>query len=151
MWFSKIQPALVARAGGALSNEQSRNFLLNQVQGRNLPVPLVPGLSLQFNMTHEETGVNVVDLEERGLLTFFNGNELFTICHVFKVNEFEGEPKQSREGVVKWFKFDEIPFDNMWPDDKFWMRHLIEGRKFKGTFYFDEELKELLRHDVKVI
>ena len=51
MWFSKIQPARIARAGGALSNEQSRNFLLNQVQGRNLPVPLVPGLSLQFNMT----------------------------------------------------------------------------------------------------
>ena len=43
----------------------------------------------------EETGVNVIELEEKGLLTFFNGDELFTTCHVFKVNEFEGEPKQS--------------------------------------------------------
>jgi len=34
-----------------LSNEQSRNFVLNQLQGRNLPVPLVPGLSFQFNLT----------------------------------------------------------------------------------------------------
>jgi hypothetical protein len=40
-----------AALGGALSNEQSRNFLLNQLQGRNLPVPLVPGLSFQFNLT----------------------------------------------------------------------------------------------------
>jgi len=40
-----------AALGGALSNEQSRNFLLNQVQGRDLPVPLVPGLSFQFNIT----------------------------------------------------------------------------------------------------
>jgi len=39
---------------GVLSNEQSRNFLLNQLQGRNLPVPLVPGLSFQFNITGPE-------------------------------------------------------------------------------------------------
>jgi hypothetical protein len=37
-----------------LSNEESRNFVLNQLQGRNLPVPLVPGLSFQFNITGPE-------------------------------------------------------------------------------------------------
>ncbi len=36
---------------GALGHEESRNWLLNQVQGRDLPVPLVPGLSFQFNLT----------------------------------------------------------------------------------------------------
>ena len=39
---------------GVLSNEQSRNFVLNQLQGRDLPVPLVPGLSFQFNITGPE-------------------------------------------------------------------------------------------------
>ncbi len=34
-----------------LSNEQSRTFVLEQLQGRNLPVPRVPGLSFQFNVT----------------------------------------------------------------------------------------------------
>jgi len=36
------------------SNEESRSFVLNQLQGRNLPVPLVPGLSFQFNITGPE-------------------------------------------------------------------------------------------------
>lgn len=36
---------------GILSNEQSRNFVLDQIQNRNLPVPGVPGLSFQFNAT----------------------------------------------------------------------------------------------------
>jgi hypothetical protein len=36
---------------GALSHESSRSFLLEQIQGRNIPVPMVPGLSFQFNAT----------------------------------------------------------------------------------------------------
>ena len=36
---------------GALSHPESRGFLLEQIQGRNIPVPLVPGLSFQFNAT----------------------------------------------------------------------------------------------------
>lgn len=35
----------------ALSNEESRSLVLDQLQGRDLPVPFVPGLSFQFNLT----------------------------------------------------------------------------------------------------
>lgn len=34
-----------------LSNAETRGLVLDQVQGRNLPVPFVPGLSFQFNIT----------------------------------------------------------------------------------------------------
>jgi hypothetical protein len=34
-----------------LSNAETRGLVLDQLQGRNLPVPFVPGLSFQFNIT----------------------------------------------------------------------------------------------------
>ena len=43
--------ALVAGGAlaGILANDSSRQFALHQIQGRNIPVPMVPGLSLQVN------------------------------------------------------------------------------------------------------
>jgi hypothetical protein len=43
--------ALVAGGAlaGILSNNSSRQFALQQIQGRNIPIPMVPGLSLQVN------------------------------------------------------------------------------------------------------
>ena len=38
----------------------------------------------------------------------------------------------------QWFHIDEIPFDQMWPDDPFWIPLFLSGKKFKGTFSFGE-------------
>jgi hypothetical protein len=40
-----------AALAAVFSNEQARGLVLNQLQGRDLPVPGVPGLSFQFNLT----------------------------------------------------------------------------------------------------
>ncbi len=34
-----------------LSDEHTRSLVLDQLQGRDVPVPFVPGLSFQFNIT----------------------------------------------------------------------------------------------------
>ena len=38
----------------------------------------------------------------------------------------------------RWFQVDEIPFAEMWPDDKFWLPLFLAGKKFKGHFLFSE-------------
>ncbi|HUW72116.1 MAG TPA: hypothetical protein VMV66_02950 [Candidatus Humimicrobiaceae bacterium] len=38
----------------------------------------------------------------------------------------------------KWFKIDEIPFNQMWPDDKFWLPRILRGEKLKGKFVFNQ-------------
>ena len=43
--------------GGAMANADSRNFLLQQVSGRDFPVPGVEGLSFQVNTQKENMGV----------------------------------------------------------------------------------------------
>jgi 8-oxo-dGTP pyrophosphatase MutT (NUDIX family) len=99
----------------------------------------------------EEVGVKVSNIEKCGLLNFFKGDELFITSHVFMTKEFEGKPKSGREGIVKWFNFNEIPFKDMWPDDKFWMHLMFQGKEFRGDFYFDNNLEELLNYKLNVV
>src|SRR3989344_4771308 len=51
---------------------------------------------------------------------------------------FEGEPAESDEMRPKWFSASEIPFDKMWPDDRYWMPLFLAGKKFQGRFLFDK-------------
>jgi len=38
--------------------------------------------------------------------------------------------------VPQWFREKEIPFDEMWVDDKFWLPRVLGGEKLKGKFLF---------------
>ncbi len=86
----------------------------------------------------EEASVVADKLEKVGVLEFLFQNEPKILeTHFFKATEFSGEPFESEEMKPKWFHVDEIPFEEMWPDDKFWMPYLLAGKKFKGKFLFD--------------
>jgi 8-oxo-dGTP diphosphatase/2-hydroxy-dATP diphosphatase len=37
----------------------------------------------------------------------------------------------------QWFVMTNIPFDEMWPDDKYWFPMFLEGQKFSGYFLFE--------------
>jgi 8-oxo-dGTP pyrophosphatase MutT (NUDIX family) len=87
----------------------------------------------------EEAGIAPLKNEKRGVLTFiFEGQEDFFEVHVWSVNGFEGGPRESDEMVPRWFSTREIPFDEMWPDDRHWFPLFLNGKKFKGTFKFKD-------------
>ncbi|MBI1984781.1 MAG: 8-oxo-dGTP diphosphatase [Candidatus Wildermuthbacteria bacterium] len=88
----------------------------------------------------EEAGIEVKTLAEAGILDFeFEGNPEILEVHVFKGQDIMGEPLESEEMEPKWFHIDEIPFEDMWPDDKHWLPLLFGGKKFRGRFLFGEE------------
>ena len=99
----------------------------------------------------EETALSVVDLKSHGILNFYFGDRsrLDWVVHVFSTKVFEGEPKASGEGDLQWFAFEDIPYDEMWQDDKHWLPLLLEDKNFRGNFYFDEEGRELLGFNLK--
>jgi 8-oxo-dGTP diphosphatase len=101
----------------------------------------------------EETGLRVTSLKDHGKLTFFfgDGKEPDWIVHVFSAQEFEGNVKESEEGKLRWIRLEEIPYDEMWDDDKHWVPLMLKGKKFDATFYFDEDMKRVLRHEVNII
>lgn len=67
--------------------------------------------------------------------------------HVYISDKWEGEPVETEEMAPKWFKVDEIPYENMWQDDEYWLPQVLNGQKIFGKFTFDEN-DNLLSHDV---
>jgi len=87
----------------------------------------------------EEAGIKLEDIQKVGFMEFeFVKNGEIVEVHVFKTGKFTGEPTESEEMKPQWFYIDEIPFTEMWPDDKFWMPLFLSGKKFKGKFLFGE-------------
>lgn len=99
----------------------------------------------------EEAGIRVTDIERVGLINFeFMGDPVALEVNVFRADKFEGEPVESEEMKPAWFNVDEIPFDQMWPDDKHWMPIFLEGKKFEGKFVFEGHDK-ILEHELKIL
>jgi len=101
----------------------------------------------------EEAGVEVVDLEKFGIIEFeFKNNQEILEVHIFKAEEFRGMPKESEEMRPQWFDIDKIPFDEMWPDDRFWLPLFLEDRKFRGKFIFDQERNtKIIEHNLEIV
>jgi len=98
----------------------------------------------------EEVGVKVGELEYRGVLEFYSSRrEPDWVVHVFVSTDFEGEPRPSPEADPSWFKVDELPFSEMWEDDRCWLPRVLKGEKIHGVFLFDEGYTRLISGSVK--
>ena len=89
--------------------------------------------------TKEEIGVTPSHLELMGELHFFDLPDVDHYCHIFVATEWEGEPAESEEMRPQWFALEDIPYDNMWPDDKLWLPTLLAGKKFKGNITVEND------------
>jgi len=89
----------------------------------------------------EEIGVEIEKQEEMAILDFSypylsNPDEKEWRVRVFFASDWQGTPEESEEMKPQWFKINEIPFDNMWPDDKFWLPRVLNGERLKAKFIF---------------
>ncbi len=97
----------------------------------------------------EEAGILPEHVEERGILEFtFQNNPAILEVHVFYACRFTGEPVETEEMRPQWFSTGEIPFGHMWPDDRFWFPLFLKGKKFRGSFLF-QDTDTLLEHELK--
>lgn len=99
----------------------------------------------------EETGLKILNPIKKGILHFYYGTryKVSWVAHVFSADSFSGLITPTREGSLHWFKIDEIPYDDMWPDDKHWLPMLLDGKKFEGRFYYDAEKKKILEFTLR--
>lgn len=94
--------------------------------------------------TREEANIDLKDLRRVGVLDFsWAGKPDILEVNIFRVGDFDGEPKESEEMRPQWFNIEEIPYDQMWPDDKHWMPLFLSGKSFRGNFIFDDALNIL--------
>jgi len=89
--------------------------------------------------TREEVGLEVdpAALEAAGELTFRLDGDVHTVCHVYRTDRFEGEPVTTPEARPEWVSVDEVPYDQMWEDDRLWLPGVLAGRTVVGEFAFE--------------
>jgi len=103
---------------------------------------------------YEETGLVVESPRRVGTLVFFKHNgrqDPDWIAHVFLTTEFHGTVKEGKEGILRWYPINRPPFDEMWEDDRYWYRLAIEGRRFRGDFYFRGDFEKLVDHKIELL
>ena len=88
----------------------------------------------------EEIGVDITQLTKTAILDFyFSHNPSWNQrVHVYLCEDWENEPQESEEMKPEWFKVEDIPYDVMWPDDKFWLPLVLNGKQVKAAFTFAE-------------
>lgn len=110
-----------------------------------------PGESLEQAMQREaaeEVGIQVLNYEKRGILWFtFAGDRTALEVHVYLCEQFRGEIRESEEMRPAWFSIAELPWEQMWADDPYWLPLLLQGTCFHGRFFFNGE-QQLVSHSL---
>lgn len=81
-------------------------------------------------------------LEKVGVLhfTFEKKPEWDQDVNVFFIREYSGpDAVETEEMAPKWFKVEDIPYDDMWADDPYWLPRVLEGDKVDFSFTFDSD------------
>ena len=99
--------------------------------------------------TQEETHVKPENPEKVGELKFYFGEEPFMHVYIFKTDSYSGEPQETEEANPEWFNTDNLPYEDMWPDDKYWVPLMLEDKQFVGEFWFDEDGDEILDYELE--
>ena len=55
---------------------------------------------------------------------------------VFLTQYWEGVPVESNEIRPRWFKLEDIPYNQMWDDARYWLPLALSGEKFQAYFKF---------------
>lgn len=88
----------------------------------------------------EEAGIVTKKPTKHGVLTLIGETDDIIEMHIFRANNFTGDPNESDEMKPQWFKHEEIPFNNMWPNDAYWLPLVLNGKKFIGDFTFENDI-----------
>jgi len=57
---------------------------------------------------------------------------------VYFCDDFSGEPRETDEMSPKWFKANDLPFSDMWTDDRYWVPLVLGGKTLDATFHFKD-------------
>jgi|SRR3989344_4150736 len=148
---------LLLREGEVLLALKKRGFGAGRWNG--FGGKLAPGESVEQGLIREaveEIGVIIKpeDLEKIAILNFYfppakaeqGWNQS---VHIYCVRQWQGEPRESEEMKPQWFKYAEIPFAEMWPDDIHWLPRALRGEKLEGDFYFADDGDSFLKFDLR--
>jgi mutator protein MutT len=70
--------------------------------------------------------------------------------YTFLCDKWEGELAESEEMRPQWFKTIDIPYEDMWPDDPYWLPRVLAGEKLSTRYVLDAQ-DVLLSHTEQIV
>jgi len=150
-WDPRIKATLlfIVRDGHVLLIRKKRGIGAGKINGPGGKID--PGetlLECAVRETIEEVGLRAIGAREMGRLWFQFVDGLSIHCTVFRADDYEGEAVETPEAEPIWTPVDELPFDEMWDDDRQWLPHLLRDRSFELWATFDDD--EMLDHRIEL-
>jgi 8-oxo-dGTP diphosphatase len=139
-WRARDEATLVfvVRDGAILLMRKKRGLGVGKINGPGGRIE--PGESSHacaLREVREELCVTPVGLEAVGENAFQFVDGYSIRVFVFRASGFEGELGETEEGAPLWSPLDAIPYHEMWEDDRLWLPHVLDGRRFEGRYVFD--------------
>lgn len=85
----------------------------------------------------EEVGLTPLDIEKVAEIHF--AEDYSFAMHLFVCHIWTGKIIESDEMKPMWFDLNNLPYEQMWDDDKYWMPLVKQGKKFKAYFNFESD------------
>lgn len=87
----------------------------------------------------EECGLSAAheEIDEMARIDFFFGDKGVFECHAFSVRQWRGEPRESDEMSPGWWPLGKLPWERMWPSDKYWLPRALAGERLSAVCRFD--------------
>ena len=142
--------ALAVKSGKILLGRRKKNGF-GQGKWLGLGGKVEHGESIEQAMVREceeEANIKVTDFVKRGVLTFYYTNDPNMEVHYYEIISYTGDPSDSDEMEVSWIDLKTIPYEKMWPNDRYWLPMFLKQEYFEGEFWFDEEY-DITKHEIK--
>lgn len=99
----------------------------------------------------EETGLQIINPQPRGSLTLnIPTPKLVKLSvDIFTANTLQGDASE-REGALSWHDRNALPFENMWPDQKYWLHAVLDGLSVEGNVFYEPESLRLTQCQLRL-
>jgi len=102
----------------------------------------------------EELCVEALGVERVGVFEFHVGgadpDDDSMLVHAFRAVGVDGTPEATAEADPEWHPVDDLPYDEMWVDDRIWLPHLLDGRSFEATFVLTADGDAMRSYEVEL-
>jgi len=99
--------------------------------------------------TREETGIVAGDPVLRGRFKFVDAVQMQWLGYIFVCDQHSGQAVETDEARPFWVAQSQIPYEQMWEDDRFWLPRVLAGECLEGEFLFDDG--RLLTHRLRTL
>jgi 8-oxo-dGTP diphosphatase len=139
-WVPVVPATLmfIIRDGQVLLIVKKRGLGAGKINGPGGKIdPGETPLDCVIRETQEELEITPLSPVKLGELWFSMGEIPDILCHVYRSDDFTGTPTETEEAIPLWVNVSEIPYDQMWADDRLWLPLFLAGTPFFGQFVFE--------------